>query len=134
MPAWPSIEGSKEQGEQLPESGGAPAPLPCVKIHSTENQTPEDTRRRRITQGGRGRGTEVQRDPRQVNPPGSDRELSAGRGWKRGERSIARTVAYAGTWRGAEGQAAEADWWRVRANFRWAELCTGRGVGGWVKK
>ena len=44
------------------------------------------------------------------------------------------TAADAGTWRGDQGQAAEAGGWQVWATYRWEALCTGRGGGELVKK
>ena len=74
FPAWPSSGGSKDQGERMSGIGGALAPCPRLKSHPTENKTPEDSGRRRSTQGGRGRGTEVQMDPRGENTHGMTRE------------------------------------------------------------
>ena len=47
--AHPSGGGIKDQEKQLPGSGGALAPCPCMKIHPTENQASEDSERQRST-------------------------------------------------------------------------------------
>ena len=86
-----------------------------------ENNDPENGRRKRW--GGRAR----------LKSKGADRDLGASRGRKRGEQNGTGTAADAGTWRGAQGQAAEASRRRVRVTSRWAALCTNRGVGEQVK-
>ena len=77
---------------------------------------------------------EMRRDPLRVNPPQSDRELSAVRGRHMGECTGTGTVADAGMRRREKGQAEEADGWQVRATPRWAELRTRRGGGERVKQ
>ena len=66
-------------------------------------------------------------------PPQADRDLGAGRGRKRRERTRTGAATDAGTRRGAQGRAAEADRWWVWATPRWLSICTGVGGGELVK-
>ena len=86
-PTWPSSGKNKEQGTQLPGSGGSLVSRPCVKSHQTINHGPYNDNICRITRGGQVRDTEVWRDPQWANPPVPDRGLGAGWGRKRGERT-----------------------------------------------
>ena len=63
------------------------------------------------------------------NPPRADRDLGAGQGRQRGERTGTGTAEDVGTWRGAQGRAVEAGGWWVRETPRWVALRTRRGGG-----
>ena len=82
-PAWTSSGGSEVQGEQIAGSGGVLTSRPPAKTHPSINQGPDDARIWRITQGGRGGGTEEQREQGQANPSGYNRDLEAVQGKKR---------------------------------------------------
>ena len=69
-----------------------------------------------------------------LNPQGLTGTWVQADGNKRGSALAWEKVADAGTRNGAQGQAAEADGWRVRVTPRWAALCTGRGGGERVKR
>ena len=67
-------------------------------------------------------------------PQGLTKTLVQDEGSKGGSAPAQGTAADAGTRRRAQGRAAEAGRWRVRAATRWAELCTGRRGGERVKR
>ena len=72
---------------------------------------PDDTNIWRRTRGGQGRDTETRRDPRRANLPGANRDLVAGRGRKRGERT---STVNGGRSRHAErGAGTSGGGWRV---------------------
>ena len=71
--------------------------LPFCKEPPDGHQGQDNSEIRRRNQGGRSRDTETQRDPRQANPPGVDRELGAVRGWKGGGKPAQETAADVGT-------------------------------------
>ena len=60
---------------------------------------------------------------------GTDRDLGAGRGRKRGDEQTWETAADTGTRRGVQSQAVEAGGWRVWTMSRWTAFCAGRGGG-----
>ena len=86
VPEWPSSRGGEYQGERLTESGGNLAPRPYAKIHLTEKP---NTRRLQETEihmgGGIGSNRKEIEVPMSDDPPGTDRDLSAGQGRQRGE-------------------------------------------------
>ena len=57
------------------------------KSHPARIPKPDDVKIRRRNQGGRGRDTDTRRDPQRENPPRYDKDLGAGRGPQRGERT-----------------------------------------------
>ena len=128
-PAWPSSEVSKGQGEQLPGSGGILASRPPVKSHSPRDQGPEDDRIRRKNQRRRGKGIEARRYLLQVNLPGANSDLGAGRERQReGGHGHGNGVRHRHA-AGAQKRAANDGGCRVRATSRWATLRSGRGGG-----
>ena len=98
-----------------------------------QNSTRQETKKRKMrVLGGAIREDEAgaqgrRRDPRWANPPGADRDLGSGRGRQRGERTV--TVNGGRCRHAAQRQVAEAGGWQVRAMYRWAALCAGRGIG-----
>ena len=86
-PEWPSIKGWKGPGASECQEVGVPGPLYFARKndHPSRYQVLEDDRRRRITQGGRGRDKTETEGPTMDDPPGDNRDLGAGQGRKGGE-------------------------------------------------
>ena len=99
------------------------------KIHLTRTPKPDDAKIWRRTRRVERRDTDTRRDLQRTTPPGDDRDLGAGKGRERGERTGMGTTADAGIRHGAQGRASEAGGRRVRTTSRWAALRT-RKVGG----
>ena len=97
-----------------------------AKSYPTWIPQPDDANIWSRTQGGRDRDTETRWSLQQANPPGADRDLSAGQGRKMGERTG--TVNGGRRRHAARGKGTSGGWW-VRSTPRWAALSTGRGGG-----
>ena len=82
-------------------------PLAFLK-KSTRHQyrKSDDAKMWRRTWGGRVRDTETRRDLQRANPPGADKDLSAGQESHRGGSMAQETAAGAGMQRGVQGRAA----------------------------
>ena len=80
----------------------APGPLVFVRqnVHPIRYQAPEDDMRRKITQGGRGGGTKETEVTETESPPGSNRDLGAGRRHQMGDKWTQYLKAEAGKRRG----------------------------------
>ena len=114
-PAWRNSRGSKDQGAQLPGSGGALASRIFAKCHWQRDKGPEDANIWRRHRGYRGGETESRRNLRQVNPPPQgttgtwvQAEGGKGRGAPARER---RKIQACGT--GHKDKRPEAGGWRV---------------------
>ena len=74
-------------------------------------------------------------DPRQAKPLGTDKDLGAGQGQRGGGKGWTREIATdAGTWCGAQSQAAESGGWQVLKMSRWTAFTAWRGGGDRVQQ